>query len=201
MSVDLLYQPEAVIPPIAAMLATITVGTSPGTPLQVDVDAVQGQLLPPRLILERGAGQSWWRMPMDRDRTVTVPFDVVAIGVSIDQAAALRGRVVQVVTGEGDGGWITPLTVTGLNVLSRELAGSLPRPMQAGGLAQALAYSAFATLWGPVKGFELCDATGDFVDDPADALDYRQEQLAAERLAAAPKVAQKTRAAASAKES
>lgn len=136
MTLDLLYQPEALLPAVVTALAGVTVG---GVVVQVDVDAVQGALTPPRLILERGGVQDWWRAPMGADQMVHVPFDVTAIGVSIDQAAALRGRVVQALVGENEAGWVTPLTVSGLRVVWRELVGGLPRAMQAGGLAQAAA--------------------------------------------------------------
>jgi hypothetical protein len=124
---------------VAAALHTITVGAGAGTPVQVDVDAVQGALTPPRFVVERGAGQAWWRPPLDRDQLVHVPFDVTAVGVSLDQAAALRGRAVQALVAMDGAGWVTPLTVPGLTVVWREVAGTLPRPIQAGGLAQAMA--------------------------------------------------------------
>jgi hypothetical protein len=54
-------------------------------------------------------------------------------------------------------------------------------------------YSAWRSLWSE-RGFELCDATGAFVTDHADALEHRQDALAAARVAAAPKAA-RTRAA------
>jgi hypothetical protein len=140
-TVDLLYQPEALLTAVAAALHTITVGagTAAAAQVQVDVDAVQGALTPPRFVVERGAGQAWWRPPLDRDQLVHVPFDVTAVGVSLDQAAALRGRAVQALVAMDGAGWVTPLTVPGLTVVWREVAGTLPRPIQAGGLAQAMA--------------------------------------------------------------
>lgn len=135
---DLLYQAETpVIAAVAHALRTaITIGA---VALRVDERAAQGPIAAPMAIVTWAGGPTFYGLPMGGDELAHVPLLVLFVGESLDQAVQLRGRGYRELLGRDTRGkfW-SPLTVTGFVVTDREYDATLPPPVEAGVLSQAV---------------------------------------------------------------
>jgi hypothetical protein len=130
---DPIYQPYVpVLAGVKTLLRDATHGVViGGQPIRVDVDVIMGDVTSPMCLLTR-AEPGWRAETMSAAHDVVVArVDATFIADSPALADEVRGRAVQVLVGRRRTpplGYVAVLTVAGMVVLRRELAGDrLPR--------------------------------------------------------------------------
>lgn len=133
---------QAETPALAGVKACLQAGVPvPGGTLRVDVGVVDGALTSP-MCLARSGGPAWQVDTMaGHPDTVAVRVLVTCIGTSVELVTQLRAKAVRALVGRDrvTHAYYTPLTVTGLVVVHRDLSYQpLPEVTEGGGWANAV---------------------------------------------------------------